>query len=165
MANGIIQHTRDIVDDAQVTTKTTYSSSKIESLINKILKKGDQTLINRPDQWEVGKEYDFGNGLYGQRYSYTVMDGPAADGAKYIEKVLDTNVTGKIIECGGFIDRSIMGDSYSVYPLNSYSAIQSLGYFASGLDTTKTTGLTLYIVSYWSMAKYSVDVWVKYIKQ
>lgn len=28
-------------------------------------------LINRPDLWVVGTEYDFGGGLYGQRYAGT----------------------------------------------------------------------------------------------
>jgi hypothetical protein len=31
-----------------------------------------QVSINRPDLWEVDKEYDFGNGLYGKRYTGTI---------------------------------------------------------------------------------------------
>lgn len=33
MANGVIQYARELINDSQIATKTTYSSDKIEKLI------------------------------------------------------------------------------------------------------------------------------------
>ena len=54
MANGIVQFTTDIINDAQSTTKTTYSSNKIDQLLLSIPKgKGSEVILGCFDNTHI----------------------------------------------------------------------------------------------------------------
>jgi hypothetical protein len=56
----------------------------------------NQVSINRPDLWTANVEYNFGNNLYGQRFTGTIS---ADGGVTYSEKL---NASGRPISYGGW---------------------------------------------------------------
>ena len=112
-------------------------------------------LINRPDLWTPGTEYDFGGGLYGQRVTGTIT--VAANTASNI--TLFTATAGaKLVDCGGNL----------VY--NSNGDFMQLGY---NQDTSYRSGLYGYVAngefklhSQTSGARTNApyDIWVTYTK-
>ncbi len=68
-------------------------------------------LINRSDLWVVGTEYDFGNGLYGQRFSGTF---PNATGSlPRLAYVVDTNVPASQIQSvSGYLGYKTGGNTF-----------------------------------------------------
>lgn len=53
MANGIVQFTTDIINDTQPTTRTTYSSDKIEQLLSVLNKSGIEVILGCFDNTNV----------------------------------------------------------------------------------------------------------------
>ena len=67
-------------------------------------------LLTRPDMWEPNTEYDFGGGLYGQRFTGTIDVQP-----NMVTKVLASTGfdNASFVQYGGHLKRSIISGSYS----------------------------------------------------
>ncbi|MDR1300197.1 MAG: hypothetical protein LBK50_00660, partial [Candidatus Nomurabacteria bacterium] len=141
--NPVIQSSNDVgkvkVDDTDKTMSTngeigTNGTSKVS--------------INRPDLWEVGKEYDFGSNLYGYRQTGTT---PSLDGT--ITLVTDTS---SFIAFGGYITNITPDDCPVGYTVNSNNYSRAFRHPAD-------KNFNIYIVGP-QMNSRPYDIWVTYKK-
>ncbi|MDR1300751.1 MAG: hypothetical protein LBK50_03540 [Candidatus Nomurabacteria bacterium] len=126
-----------------------------------------QVSINRPDLWTAGVEYDFGGGLYGQRFIGSIS------GAAYagINETLMSGPVSYVISSGGWWDcnrqaanqqRWIMaGQGYAVY-----GGSGTTGHvFTSVISVTNEGVLNFHTVSAADRTNGApYDVWVTYKK-
>ncbi len=117
---------------------------------------GNSNLIDRPDQWTPGTEYNFGDGLYGMRKTGTITSGVAIP--------IVSTATAVPIDTGGWITMS--GNNY--FEVNSaywYSTTSYLN-FMLRRGSNSVVGVELYYDGTGSAHTTSAtyDVWVKYRK-
>ena len=93
----------------QVTVYYTKTADTAGSAPNK-----NSLLLSRPDLWDVGKEYDFGGGLYGIRVSGSVT---LTANSQYNLNVVNVGSAGKFVNCGGYWQASISSSNPYKYPL------------------------------------------------
>jgi hypothetical protein len=105
----------------------------------------NKELINRPDKWVAGTEYDFGDGLYGQRFtgSYNITTA----GVAYQETIINN---ARLIDWNGWT--GISHGSFS--NLNANRVAGLIG---------GTTYISLY-VGHSEIGTRSYDFWIKYVK-
>lgn len=127
------------VDDNDVSEQKTWSSQKIY----------DTNFMNRPDLWTVGTEYDFGEGLYGQRYTGTLSVTTTATAYS-----IDDNFDGThFICCGGDVYFSSFGVSLQ-FPFSDPGTYLQLQ-INSGLKITAKA---------YNNSSFPYDIWVLYTK-
>lgn len=153
----------------EITYYYTKTSDTAGSAPNK-----NSLLLTRPDLWTPGTEYDFGGGLYGQRFTGTITttgSGTMFSGVKTIDSSL-TNA--HIVDSGGVWDRTPKGSNYSQYPLgHSYTALATSGsttvvsvVMTSWLDVVQSgtrAGLNFCVVDNGASTT-NYDVWCTYTK-
>jgi hypothetical protein len=120
-------------------------------------------LINRPDMWTIGVEYNFGNNLYGQRFVKTLEPLPTSVNSMK-ETVLDSTLTNinKIVSWGGYVLKSsndFISNIETTYA-DGVGRIISLSHYNTYgliLRRVRIIGTNTDLVD-------SCDVWVKYTK-
>jgi len=132
-------------------------------------------LQNSPHTWEVGVEYEFADGTFGQRFvSTTVIN----NGAIKLLTQTPISPNAKIISCGGYV-------YFSTYPNNAENGRIALGQTHTYYNGANGNGIiyassALYIEKYNSSPNepyyfyinaytvtgvgYAYDVWVRYTK-
>ena len=87
----LVRGLTDIANGATFTLNTNYEVVSVGAL-------NCGSLLSRPDLWTVGTEYNFGNGLYGQRLQPTIIHTATGTGI-----ITATGITGvnKIVNFGG----------------------------------------------------------------
>lgn len=128
-------------------------------------------LLTRPDLWTPGTEYDFGGGLYGQRFTGTITTTGSSTMFSGL-KILDSSLTNAhIVNSGGVWDMTPKGSNYSQYPLgHSYTALETSGsttvVMTSWLDVVQSgtrAGLNFCVIDN-AAATTNYDVWCTYTK-
>jgi hypothetical protein len=117
------------------------------------------SLINRPDKWIVGTEYNFGDGLYGQRFtgSHSITtDGVGSEISTNVSNVIYINSYGgtsktdlNINPVGTISYMSNINNHISVYPRI--------------ININSTNNLVI-AINYSAIETVNYDLWVKYIK-
>lgn len=110
-------------------------------------------LINRPDLWVVGTEYDFGGGLYGQRFTTTVT---ANANEQVSVTLMNQNV--KILSYGGTFN---VGAPNSDFPV---PYISDSGEWASSVWSNSTPICRFVSKTGLARTNAPVDVWMLYKK-
>ena len=137
-----------------------------------IIRQGNSNLIDRPDLWTVGTEYDFGDGLYGQRFTGAVTTGTTA-ATKFGQNtyMIYTNLinpgstTLKIVDDGGNLSTSGNTGGYKLGEI-FYGTADNYLICASALikNNGANNPLMLYVHSSLSNQLFNYDIWVKYTK-
>lgn len=108
--------------------------------------------LSRPDLWPVNTEIDFGNGLYGQRFTGTIT---AAANAGNTVHLYATHV--KVYQFGGWVQYANNGGTMQLaYNENS-------GY-AFSLYSAPSGGLSLFNLSSSARTNAPYDIWCTYHK-
>lgn len=133
------------------------------SLINKVIKKGfngySVAFINKPNLWEPGKEYDFGDGVYGQRFTGSVTH-TAAHTSQIVE--LTSTIPDSLISSGGKWYRGSTAWTYSIGQTEAISTSGAIN-LSSTIAIVPKRGLL--VKFYNNSAQTSTyDIWVKYTK-
>jgi hypothetical protein len=122
--------------------------------------KYSDSFINRPDLWTPSIEYDFGNGLYGQRFSggYAITANTyAIIGLTYLP------LNSKIIECGGYINQN--NNDFQQQLGGSRNGPNNANYQTNTLNFDPDNGvLHLFMYDNTSSSNNLYNVWVKYTK-
>lgn len=134
----------------------------VTSLIHEVLKKLDKNLINKPHLWEVGKEYDFGDNTYGQRFTGVAKTTTINTAAS---AVLDTRYplgTISFIALGG-ITSNAKGSTDFAIPMSPGGVSSSQSVWMS----CNATALYLHIVGHNAnnIGDIPYDVWLLYNKK
>ena len=146
-------------------TKTTDAASS--------LKIENSLLLNRPDLWEVGTEYSFGGGLYGQRFTGNLA--ALAKGGNRTSVQLspaNTFTNRRIFDFGGCVTAYNSNVATCVHPIGSKSINNSqdssaTGYHMhSGIYITGDGRLQLGYQAgdHYTTTANTYDVWVTYKK-
>lgn len=117
--------------------------------------------INKPNLWEPGKEYDFGDGVYGQRYIGTYK----SNATKYqmTQIVLETTWSGyQIIQCGGGIQYEPNAVLQLGFGGNNQDGERNT--FSTGLYGFRGSTLGVNVQIAQVNQTYSYDVWLLYTK-
>ena len=164
-------------DNGTITTRVSYSGwcSKPEYITIQYTKTTDTAsslevenslLLNRPDLWTIGTEYNFGGGLYGIRKTGTIT--AAAD--ERVQTAIIT-VTGgnnpNIINSGGWIKWGDEGNNDYKYPINStMTGLTGWGSIEGAWSVMRTgnTQIALQNTSGLARSNQAYDVWVLYTK-
>ncbi len=104
----------------------------------------------RPDLWTPGREYEFGDGLYGQRFSGVITQAANTENSLYL---LDLGVAAHIVSSGGWWDNGVNEWQVGTSDNALYGRIRKGG---SGF------AFKSYSISARNGAEY--DIWIKYIK-
>lgn len=149
------------------------------SLINKVIKKGfngySVAFINKPNLWEPGKEYDFGDGVYGQRFTGNM---PTIAAGKSWSRIIDYSISNssnaKIIDTGGYIEMFNTNDDRVIIQANTVRRASdtsgSQAPLAMGWSSILIMGNNNIIMNAGSYSNdhsttsNTYDVWVKYTK-
>jgi hypothetical protein len=112
----------------------------------------------RPDKWVVNHKYDFGDGLYGQRFTGVISQAINYPGAIAIGKLTNT---AKIIDVGGWWqsggdNRIAIGNSFT------NSDIGSAVYLTGTNPNFDDDQLLLWTLSNATRTNAPYDVWIKY---
>lgn len=119
---------------------------------------GGHPQIEYPNTWTPGVEYDFGNGLYGQRFT-----GTYSLSAKQWKSInLSTLIPSSIIDYGGTIQQSTWFNTLPLSYIGTDGALQSEA--TIWYDPSNNTGLTVSIYFSAAQSNSKYDVWVKYTK-
>jgi hypothetical protein len=110
-------------------------------------------LMNKPNLWVPGVEYDFGDGVYGQRYTGTITVDANVRSEIYIN---DAGNVDTIVSCGGSIEMAPNKHKFmvGVYDINGFST----GMF------TYDGKVAIESVSPVIRSGYAYDVWLTYTK-
>jgi hypothetical protein len=118
----------------------------------------ESSLMLRPDLWEVNKEYQFGNGLYGRRFKGEITEKPAIANALLLGNL---GVTAKVRECDGSWHHGtadiMLGNAASSNVMSRLSITDTTVGYAKG-------DLVLATVSNVQRTNSPYDIWVKYTK-
>ncbi|MCL2110421.1 hypothetical protein FWH30_02480, partial [Microgenomates group bacterium] len=116
-----------------------------------------QDIINRPELWDVGREYDFGSDTFGQRFTDDIT--AAANVSANV--MLDTNAdVAELIQAGGTVG---LGDS----PIRAYLPFNdSSGYGRFYLDNSDNRVYleTMTPSNRDGVTNSDYNVWIKYLK-
>lgn len=126
-----------------------------------VAQKDPVSMINKPNLWEPGKEYDFGDGVYGQRYIGTYK----SNATKYqmTQIVLETTWSGyQIIQCGGGIQYEPNGVLQLGFSGNNQDGERNT--FSTGLYGFRGSTLGVNVQIAQVNQTYSYDVWLLYTK-
>lgn len=131
------------------------------ALVNTLNENKVLELMNKPNLWVVGQEYDFGDGVYGQRFTGSVTH-TATHTAQDV--VLTSTIPDSLISSGGKWNR---GSTYWTLPIGQTTpvAISTNGDIdlLSAIAIDPTRGLLVRF--YNNVAQTSTyDIWVKYTK-
>ena len=157
--NGtLVRAKADIASGATFTLNTNYEVISAGAL-------NCGSLVSRPDLWTVGTEYDFGGGLYGQRFSGTF--GSPTGSSPRLGYIYDTNVSmSKIVNSGGTFTYELYNVEYTINAsstfMNTDATMQTAG---SLIISTTFNGLRIQLftrLAYSALPKY--DIWVLYKK-
>jgi hypothetical protein len=110
---------------------------------------GRRVSINRPDLWTTGLEYDFGGGLYGQRFTGTITE----TGGVPNETGIGAVTLSGIVSCGGYF---YDGASICCFPFSHTNPVMASLYFNGNMK--------LFTVSNSQRTAAPYDVWVTYRK-
>ena len=158
LAGVLVRAKANIANGATFTLNTNYEVVTAGAL-NEI------SLINRPDLWVVGTEYNFGNGLYGQRFSGTF--GSPTGSSPRLVYVINTNVSvTKIVSVGGEFTYNTNNNSYVIGAtatlMHSDATIQTAPSFVA---STSLNGLIIQLMTRLTFdALPQYDIWVLYKK-
>jgi hypothetical protein len=115
-------------------------------------------LMFRPDLWEVDKEYQFGNGLYGRRFKGEVTEKPEIEN---IVLLANLGETVQVWECDGSWYHGnaniMLGGTAGNNIMSRLAVVDITTGYAKG-------DLILNTVSRWQRTKSPYDIWVKYTK-
>lgn len=132
------------------------------SLVNTLNENKVLELMNKPNLWVAGQEYDFGDGIYGQRFTGNVTPA-AANKAKEI--LLTSTIYSNIIESGGMWNR---GKGKFSLPIGGISSTTGSIELMSSIYTKNNVGGTtsgLYAAFLDNgVSTTTYDIWVKYTK-
>jgi hypothetical protein len=121
--------------------------------------------INRPDLWTVNTEYNFGNNLYGQRFTGTITADPAA---RPYTVLISGGGVARVVDSGGWFDTNRTKDIEGRY--------FSIGHYAMTTDDTfeGTISSSVYVIQNTQLHMNSrspvarddspYDVWVLYTR-
>lgn len=110
------------------------------------------SLILRPDLWDANTEIDFGNGLYGQRFTGTITANASAGNTIHLYA---TDI--RIYQFGGWVQYNNMGGTMQLaYNENS-------GY-AFSFYSTPSGGLSFFSLSTSARTNAPYDIWCTYHK-
>jgi hypothetical protein len=112
--------------------------------------------MNKPNLWQPGIEYDFGDGVYGRRYTGTIT----ANAGVRNELVLESNTTFesyRILNKGGYWRYSSVGIA-GITHTDPYSP----GYYGSMYIASN--GIRLMTQSGQNRTSNPYDVWITYTK-
>jgi hypothetical protein len=117
-------------------------------------------LINRPDKWIVGQEYNFGDNLYGQRFT-----GNVSITTNNVGTVINIDsVTGNYILNYGGIMETIYDNNTYTYPIGNIPAINNFNNIYSINPEFYNNTLRIRFNSYSSSHTLRYDLWMKYAK-
>lgn len=106
---------------------TTSVAGALDNLYNYAKNKSDLAeQMQKPNTWEIGKEYDFGDGIYGQRFE---GEGSKKTGRHWVTFATKPNGYKFILSSGGYItatDNSIINPG--IYAPDWYFAIEDFQY-------------------------------------
>ena len=141
---------------------TTSVAGALDNLYNYAKNKSDLAEeMNKPNTWVVGNEYNFGDGIYGKRYTGTIT----ADRGVVKNISLDTSINisnSRLISCGGYWDDSSSTAVTGSFDSNTYNpnywstlriSIPEYGVYFSTMHNTVDRVNAHY------------DVWILYTKQ
>jgi predicted porin len=117
---------------------------------------GEQNLVNRPDLWEIGVEYDFEDGLFGQRFKGVIN----ANINTAADTLLNVSDVSSIIDFGGHYSN---GAGINLCFCSTYF---------NGTNITETSGIYIDqgVIHFWTLRNANIrvnepyDIWVKYTK-
>jgi hypothetical protein len=120
---------------------------------------GVRDLISRPDLWVVGTEYNFGQGLFGKRFTGTIT---AAVNVRF-ERYIELNCEWKTVKSGGNVQ---MGSAWYNMPLGQSAYAWTSPFGVTKYSCIDGNGADMYLVSQSSMARTNApyDIWVLYRK-
>jgi hypothetical protein len=126
---------------------------------------GSQVSINRPDLWTAGVEYDFGNNLYGQRFTGTITADPAA--RQFTVLISDGGIA-RVVDSGGWFDTNRTNATDGRYFSIGHYAMTTddtfAGIISSAVYVIQNTQLHMNSRSPVARAASPYDVWVTYTK-
>jgi hypothetical protein len=121
----------------------------------------DVGLINYPNQWVVGQEYDFGNGLFGQRFTGNMPNTTAGMNTnKQISGMLGNSF--RLVANGGYCAYDAAGNSQ--LPLGTTYTGTGTVNTSSAIAIGSNNGIYLYLTTQTNAATPPYDVWIKYTK-
>lgn len=160
-ATTVIWLDKDEYLNPQVLSRTadTYPASIVMEFG---LIQGGHPLENYPNTWSPGVEYDFGNGLYGQRFTGSVTT-TAANKAKEVK--LTSDVYSNIIAFGGIWNRGTGKFSLPIGIISSTSGSVELisAIYVKNNVSSSTDGLYASFLENGANTT-TYDIWVKYTK-
>jgi hypothetical protein len=125
-------------------------------------------LINRPDKWIIGQEYNFGDGLYGQRFSGYVT----GNAGEFNSKTLygPDLALNEMVSCGGWMNignpnKVLIGCSSDNGSWNTGVSIVDHEYTNIEQRDCITIGCKLYITQTVDSPNNRYDIWIKYTKK
>lgn len=111
-------------------------------------------MINFPNKWEAGVEYDFGNGLFGRRFKGKIT---SAAGVVSDIVLLSTHVL--LVSSGGYLSYKYLG---SVPIISMVGQSDNVNY--SSIVSLPGYGLRLSCKNQYASSNEPYDIWVKYEK-
>lgn len=155
--NGIIQ-LQTVANYSDETRYFTMQYTKTTDTASTALTTPGAYDINFPNTWPANTEIYFGNGLYGQRFTGTVTT-PANTITHTVMGVQIGAIT--VVSCGGTWDRSVLGNDWTQFPINSY--YDSDLYCSVNYNKT-SRGFELVTKNGSATANVPYNVWVTYTK-
>ena len=124
---------------------------------------GGIPLVLSPHLWEPGKEYDFGDGSFGQRFVGTIT---AAANSVVNVTLLDPTVPRiSPISCGGWVQMNgSTGWVFKSIILGGDSTFQSNSWASLVAGQENSSSLGLYSKNNQSRTNVPYDIWVRYTK-
>lgn len=145
---------------SEIKYDTTSVAGALDNLYNYAKNKSDLAeQMQKPNTWTVGTEYDFGDGVYGQRFTGTYTAAANADANAYTDKKLSNISIESILNHGGWFDN---GSGVKI-AISGSAAGQSTNYRASEI-LYSSEGLILKTFSSVARTNAPYDVWVLYTK-
>ena len=145
---------------SEVRYDTTTVAGALDNLYNYAKNKSDLAeQMQKPNTWTVGTEYDFGDGVYGQRFTGTIT---ADAGTNKFLTLSSVRTHDSIINFGGWFDPGDSERHGINYTLNgsSWNATANVViYKGSG-----SNNLALWSCSSIARANSPYDVWILYTK-
>ncbi len=118
-------------------------------------------VLNRPDLWAIGEEYDFGSNLYGRRFAGSITSAADTQATSTLLPAATAVAVDRLIEAGGHWElaenRKASVCAYQTSSVGGKIVSSSISFVASG-------DLALLTVSTTARSARPYDVWVKYTK-
>lgn len=159
---------KQIMDEDALKILLQELSKPISNEITKLYKEiqfKDIPLVMSPHLWEVGIEYSFEDGSYGQRFIGTISGGANAIDIVLTETINVHNCS--IIQEGGFV--YIGGGGKNMVPVHFNNGIDPTpcitNLYLSDAMVSPPAGLHFYSVDDNSRMNAPYDIWIRYLKK